>query len=343
MVSYEEITSAGGTDPDSAEAALVRMYAGAGLDPPEFHWTYSPKAGFQKLAELLAETYPTGAETVAFMRSGKARKSCFCRACGGLAVDESVHKLKPKRDGLESPRRHVTDGHRLILEALAADSTVAPLWHNSERRQPAPTQPFHNPWSTAEQNNRDGEWGRPKEPNDWWLQLAASAGWWWTYRDFAVLSARPQEVHYTDGLRIHNTSGPAITYPDGWSINAVFGQLLSDRFFTDGPTLEEVVGQGNLEIRRVLIDLYGHERFIADAGGELVAEDSAGELWILGDPSSNPGRSMTVVRVVDATPAADGTHRVYWIHVPPGMRTARRAVAWTFGLEEHQYQPEEET
>jgi hypothetical protein len=40
------------------------------------------------------------------------------------------------------------------------------------------------------------------------------------------------------------------------------------------------------------------------------------------------------VQVTNATPEPDGTHRAYWLRVPPGMRTARQAVAWTFDLDE---------
>jgi hypothetical protein len=46
-----------------------------------------------------------------------------------------------------------------------------------------------------------------------------------------------------------------------------------------------------------------------------------------------------MVEVVNATPEPDGTRRVYWLRVPPGTRTAREGVAWTFGLSEDRYRP----
>ena len=42
---------------------------------------------------------------------------------------------------------------------------------------------------------------------------------------------------------------------------------------------------------------------------------------------------MRVVEVVNATPEPDGSYRHYFLQVPPGVRTAREAVAWTFGFE----------
>lgn len=38
-------------------------------------------------------------------------------------------------------------------------------------------------------------------------------------------------------------------------------------------------------------------------------------------------------RIVNATADPDGSYRHYFLHVPPHVRTAREAVAWTFGFE----------
>jgi hypothetical protein len=37
--------------------------------------------------------------------------------------------------------------------------------------------------------------------------------------------------------------------------------------------------------------------------------------------------------VVNSTPEQDGTYRRYLLRVPPTTRTAREAVAWTFGFD----------
>ncbi len=43
----------------------------------------------------------------------------------------------------------------------------------------------------------------------------------------------------------------------------------------------------------------------------------------------------------DAEP--DGSHRDYWICVPPHVKTAREAVARTFRMREKEYDPTQET
>ena len=46
------------------------------------------------------------------------------------------------------------------------------------------------------------------------------------------------------------------------------------------------------------------------------------------------GERAQVVEVVNATPEPDGSYRRYFLRVPPQVRTAREAVAWTFGFED---------
>jgi len=50
-----------------------------------------------------------------------------------------------------------------------------------------------------------------------------------------------------------------------------------------------------------------------------------------------------MVEVRNSTPEPDGSRRTYFLRVPPTMRTAREAVAWTFGLGAVDYRPAVET
>jgi hypothetical protein len=52
---------------------------------------------------------------------------------------------------------------------------------------------------------------------------------------------------------------------------------------------------------------------------------------------------VKVVKVINSTAEPDGTFKDYFLRVPPGTRTARAGVAWTFGLTEDEYEPSEET
>ena len=96
--------------------------------------------------------------------------------------------------------------------------------------------------------------------------------------------------------------------------------------------LQVLVRTRNLELRRLLLDRIGYERFLDIAGTELVAQDDFGKLWR--SELQIDGEPLRVVEVVNATPEPDGTYRRYFLRVPPTTRTAREAVAWTFGFDD---------
>ncbi len=107
-----------------------------------------------------------------------------------------------------------------------------------------------------------------------------------------------------------------------------------------GLTPQRIREEENAELRRVMLEHYGYDRYLAESGAEPVQRDETGVLWRIELDGDEP---MAMVEVVNSTPEPDGTHRTYWLRVPPRMRTAREGVAWTFGLEEGEYMPERET
>jgi hypothetical protein len=87
----------------------------------------------------------------------------------------------------------------------------------------------------------------------------------------------------------------------------------------------------NLELRLLLVDRIGFERLLDIAGSEVIAQDDFGKLWYC--ELRIDDEPLCVVEVVNSTPEADGTYRRYLLRVPPASRTAREAVAWTFGFD----------
>jgi hypothetical protein len=64
--------------------------------------------------------------------------------------------------------------------------------------------------------------------------------------------------------------------------------------------------------------------------------DDYGKLWRCELPGDEP---LVMVEVVNATPEPDGTSATYLLRVPPTTRTAKQAVAWTFGMTADDYHP----
>ena len=94
-----------------------------------------------------------------------------------------------------------------------------------------------------------------------------------------------------------------------------------------------------------MIKAVGVERYLALSGAVRVHEDETGVLWKRSFPVTNaadvrrPLRSLCFVEVLNGTIEPDGTRKRYFLRVPPGMLTARAAVAWSYGLSERDYVP----
>lgn len=173
-------------------------------------------------------------------------------------------------------------------------------------------------------------------------EVARSAGWWWPYERVALLTERPSELHRDEAGRLDRADGPALGYRDGFALHAWRGMPVPADFLSGlgDLTPERVRSEENAELRRVMLEHYGYDRYLADSGAEPLHRDETGVLWRIQLPDDEP---VVMVEVVNSTPEPDGTSRTYWLRVPPRTTTARAGVAWTFGIPEEEYHPQLET
>ena len=173
--------------------------------------------------------------------------------------------------------------------------------------------------------------------------FASTIGWWWPHRSFVLVTDRPRVLHLDpDGSnRPHCEDGPAIVWRDGWSLWFVHGVRVTQQIVEAPGTLrvDRITYEENAEVRRVMIDRYGTEKYLRAAEGRLVQQDDFGELWRLRHGSE----PLQFVKVVNSSPEPDGTFRDYWLRVPPEVTTAHEAVAWTFGFTPEEYRPQRQT
>jgi len=105
-------------------------------------------------------------------------------------------------------------------------------------------------------------------------------------------------------------------------------------------TVAEILGERNAELRRVLLERFGFERFMPEAGATVVDRDrdAGGERLLLRLPLEGD-EDLVCVSV-----ACPSTGRRYLLRVPPAMKTCRQAVAWTAGFDDPKlYAPLAET
>jgi hypothetical protein len=104
--------------------------------------------------------------------------------------------------------------------------------------------------------------------------LAMHAGWWLPHEKICWVSERHNILRRDESGRLHDVSGPAVAYPDGWAIYAVHGVRVPAWIVEEKHTItvEKVDAEQNTEIRRVMIDFMGWPRYIKDAGLSPVDE-----------------------------------------------------------------------
>ncbi|MEV4430996.1 DUF6745 domain-containing protein [Streptomyces sp. NPDC049602] len=168
--------------------------------------------------------------------------------------------------------------------------------------------------------------------------VAGHAGWWWPYENVVVVCERPVELHRDEAGRLDRGDGPALAFPDGFALHAWRGMPVPAEFLAGLADLtpERIRAEENAELRRVMLEYYGYDRYLEASGARHEHRDETGVLWRIG---LEDDEDVVMVEVVNSTPEPDGTHRTYWLRVPPTTRTAREGVAWTFGLRPEAYEP----
>ena len=174
---------------------------------------------------------------------------------------------------------------------------------------------------------------------------AQAVGWWWPHLDFVAVCDRPSVVRTEstpDGpVRLHCDDGPAIVWPDGWSLYFWHGTLVP-AWVVQRPTVAAIHAESNVEVRRCGIESLGWDTYITSARLRLVdrADDPGNadcQLSLYDLPENVWGTASRVLLVTNGSPERDGTRRRYGLPVPVDVATAVRAAAWTYGLDADQY------
>mgnify|MGYP000676856941 FL=1 len=169
-------------------------------------------------------------------------------------------------------------------------------------------------------------------------EIAQSCGWWWPFERAVILTDRPSEIHRDEANRLHAEKGPALLYRDGWGIHAWHG-IRIPAVWLDGkpPSAAEALRWPNMEQRRAACEIIGWAKILRELKAKTINKDAdpeVGELLEVEIPEIGRERFIRV---------RCGTGREFAIPVPPNMRTALEANAWTYGVEPKDYQPEVRT
>ncbi len=305
----------------AAETAVAAAYQAAGLPAPDrFVWCDSPLAGARAAAQV---TDQASVRAQVRTRPWAQERAELTRRLG--AAGWSRHWTASAQLTWQLLSDRLTTPLRTRLEAELGDQRLVLL--------------------DAVHGQHDGAWlgafgDAPALAG--LAEVARTAGWWWPYERVAILTERPTALHRDNLGRLHYGEGPALSYPDGWSLFAWRGMPIPPEVAARLPelTIPEIQAEENAEVRRVMLEYFGFDRYLRESGASELHRDETGVLWRVDLPGDEP---LVMVGVVNSTPEPDGSYRTYFLRVPPRTRTARAGVAWTFGLTEEEYRPLQQT
>jgi hypothetical protein len=183
-------------------------------------------------------------------------------------------------------------------------------------------------------------WQEPTEQMRGLWKIARSAGWIVPHEHVCWISEQPSRLCADNRGRLHSADGSALTYRDGWSVHAWKGVEVPG-WMIEHPeriTVDTIADAFDPVQRNCMIEIMTPERFVASGGASCVSADDTGIFWRARWTYRGVAiGSWAAVEVVNGTAEADGSHRRYFLRVPPSMSTAREAVAWTYGLSTERY------
>jgi|SRR5271166_2673814 len=164
-----------------------------------------------------------------------------------------------------------------------------------------------------------------------WEQMSKACHFWFPYKHVLIISDRPSVLHVDDRGRAHNPKGAAIEYRDGWKIYA-WKDILIPRDIVEKPesiTVSQILNEGNAEIRRAMVDIFGLDRFVVESKSKSL--DTQGEYELLEVPYLN-NVSMIALKMRCPTTAAVYVHSVH-----PECTNVEQALAWKRGEEDFRH------
>ncbi|MGV9315674.1 DUF6745 domain-containing protein [Streptomyces sp. NPDC003691] len=334
----------GAADRAAAEEAVRLAYRGAGLPEPErIVWAGSPLAAVGLLRDLGAEKGASVRDRVRTKPWADERR----RVHDALGPGGWMELWSNTGARLWDTTRSLADRIRAgILDRLAEAAGIDEASEDGPAERLALETETRQVLLDAVLGQHDAAWlaafDRRSERLEPLARIAAAAGWWWPYEKAVVICERPTELHRDEAGRLDHGAGPALRFPDGFALYAWRGMPVPAAFLDELSSLTplRIRTEENAELRRVMLEFYGYERYLAEVGARPMDQDEAGKLWRI--PMTGD-EDVVMVEVVNSTPEPDGTYRTYWLRVPPSTTTAKEGVAWTFGLDEKEYTPLRQT
>lgn len=162
-----------------------------------------------------------------------------------------------------------------------------------------------------------------------WADIARGCQQWWPYDRVVYIARQAIGLSLDAEGRLHNETGPALRYRDGYAEYARRGTIVPAEWILNPSAVDPALALTwpNIEQRRALAEILGWARVIEQLKPTVVDADPDPEIGTLlrVDLPGSPGEQFLRVQC--------GTKREFVLPVPPDVRTALAANAWTYNVD----------
>jgi hypothetical protein len=177
-----------------------------------------------------------------------------------------------------------------------------------------------------------------------WEECAIEGGFRLMHEEFCMVSDFPKTLEKDERNRPHCDNGPSHEWRDGWQLWHIHGVRVTEQVVLRPETLTvaQISEETNVEVRRVMIDRFGADRYIRESGLSPIDECPAdhpmvglrgAKLYIKELDGDEP---IMMLDMLNSTPEPDGSAKRYRIRVDPnaygGVRDCLGAMASTYRM-----------
>lgn len=168
-----------------------------------------------------------------------------------------------------------------------------------------------------------------KLPEYWQLKEQVEFGMVYPLDEYVVISERPELIKIDNG-ELHSDDSPAVQYRDGTKVYSIHGVSVPEHVVKNPKTItiDEINKEENEEVKRIMLERYGYDKYLSDTNAELVDCDV--------DTYNGSRALMKTSDMVFLVAADPSTGRVYYLEVSPECKTCVEADKYLSGLDDYE-------
>ena len=171
------------------------------------------------------------------------------------------------------------------------------------------------------------------EAMELFLQLKEAGMGYFAEKDGILYVCPNPIIRLDEKLQYHCETGPSIHWENGLELWYIHGVAVNEKIVKtpEKLTKKDWLNEKNMEVKRIIQDRMPD--FPQTIGGKSVKTDALGELLQV-DLENDPEKTARYVKMKDTS-----TDRIYYLRVPPKIKTPTEGIAWSFGMKAEKYKP----